>query len=95
MLDQNGPNDLRMTGWARRTVGKFGPQIVLEVTDSNGKLWDFGIKDGSPNHRMIFRACGRDETQWAGVLVVEVETFKMKGGRSSNPAIGIREVIPE
>jgi len=87
--------ELNLTGWTRRTVGRFGPQIVIEVVTPGGKLWDFGIKDGSPNHRMIFRALGADEKKWNGRLVVEIETFKTKGGRTSNPAISIREVIPE
>jgi len=88
-----GPVRLDLTGWVRRTVGRFGPQIVIEVHAPGGRTFDFGIKDGSPNHRMMFRGMGRDETKWEGAIIVEVETFTMKGGRKSNPAIAIREVI--
>jgi hypothetical protein len=91
-----GRTELELTGWVRRTVGQFGPQIVMEVRDSEGKLWDFAIKDGSPNHRMMFRGFGRNETKWEGRISVEVQTFKLQGGRrSSNPGIAIVECDPD
>jgi uncharacterized protein YjaZ len=83
---------LVLTGWVRRTVGKYGPQIVVELTHPNGRTYDFGVKEGSPNHRMLFRAMGRDETKWAGAIVVHKTTFVMASGRQSNLAIEIREV---
>lgn len=94
-----GPIELQLTGWVRRAVGRYGPQIVIEVTTPDGRTWDFGIKEGSPNHRMIFRGMGRDETKWAGRLVVEVGQFTIAKGtrqeRLSNPAIDVREVISD
>jgi len=94
-IGHNGPVELALTGWVRRTVGRFGPQIVIEVTGPGGKTYDFGIKEGSPNHRMLFKAMGRNEKEWAGRLVVERTQFKFKGGRLSNWAIEVREVISD
>lgn len=98
-IDSHRPTALELTGWVRRTEGRYGPQIVIEVKTPDGRLWDFGIKEGSPNHRMIFRSMGRDENKWAGVLVVEVGQFTIAKGtrqeRLSNPAIDVREVIAD
>lgn len=94
-LDSKSKHRLELTGWVRRTVGRYGPQVVIEVRDATGRTWDLGVKDGSPNHRMIWRGMGRDETKWAGALIVEVQRFKIGGGRAarmSNPAIAIVEV---
>jgi hypothetical protein len=88
----DGPSRLMLTGWVRRTVGRYGPQIVIEVTTSSGRTFDFGIKEGSPNHRMLFRGMGKDEHKWAGAIVVHKARFTMGNGRQSNLAIEIREV---
>lgn len=87
--------ELTLTGWVRRTVGRFGPQVVIEVTTPGGKTFDFGIKDGSPNHRMIWRGMGRDENKWAGSIVVERKQFRMGNGRLSNWTVEVREVIAD
>lgn len=91
-IEASGATELTLTGWIRRTVGRYGPQVVIEVTHPDGKTYDFGIKDGSPNHRMLWRGFGRDEKQWAGSIIVERKRFKMQNGRMSNEAIEIREV---
>jgi len=68
---------LEMTGWTRRLRGKFGPQIALEVEDSDGKRYDFTFGIGSPNHRIMFDAFGNDETQWGtGTIVVNAKRGK-------------------
>ena len=87
-----GPTRLRLTGWTRRSTGQFGPQIIVEVTLPDGRTFDFAMKEGSPNHRMLWRGMGADERKWAGSLVVEREQFQMRGGRMSNWTIGVREV---
>jgi hypothetical protein len=97
-ISAHGATELRLTGWVRRTIGRYGPQIVIEVTTPDGRTFDFGIKEGSPNHRMIFRGMGRDETKWEGRLIVEVGQFTIGTGaraRKSNPAVDIREVIAD
>lgn len=75
---------LTMTGWTRRLRGKFGPQIVVEVEDPNGTVYDFAIGVGSPNHRKLFDAFGSDETQWgSGTIRVKAQ----RGKRSTFVAI--------
>lgn len=92
-VNESGPTRLDLTGWVRRTTGRYGPQIVIEVVNKrDGRTYDLGIKEGSPNHRMMFRGMGMDEKKWAGYIIVEIGTFKMRGGRESNRAIDIREV---
>jgi hypothetical protein len=94
-VNAQGKTRLELTGWTRRTVGKYGPQVVIEVRDDADRTWDFGIKVGSPNHRMMFRGFGRNESDWEGAIVVEVQTFKLQGGkRMSNPGIAIVECDP-
>lgn len=94
-LTGGGPVSLTLTGWVRRTVGRFGPQVVIEVTHPDGRTFDFGVKEGSPNHRMLWRGFGRNERDWQGSIVVEVRRFKMANGRQSNPAVEIREVVAD
>lgn len=94
-IDAGTATELTLTGWVRRTVGRFGPQVVIEVKHPDGRTYDFGIKDGSPNHRMLWRGFGRDEKLWAGSIVVERKRFKMANGRMSNEAIEIREVVAD
>jgi hypothetical protein len=94
-VSDRGPTSLTLTGWVRRTVGRYGPQVVIEVTHPDGRTFDFGIKEGSPNHRMLWRGFGRNEKDWQGSIIVEVRRFKMQNGRQSNPAVEIREVIAD
>lgn len=69
-----------MTGWTRRLRGKFGPQIVVEVEDQDGNVYDFAIGVGSPNHRKLFDAFGPDETQWGSGLI----RVKAQRGKKGN-----------
>jgi hypothetical protein len=70
---QRGLNKLTLTGWTRRMNGKFGPQIIVEVTDERERTYDFAIGIGSPNHRILFKTMGNDETRWKGQISVEAQ----------------------
>lgn len=71
-----GLNKLTLTGWTRRMNGKFGPQIIIEVTDEKETVYDFAIGIGSPNHRILFKSMGNDETRWKGQISVEAQRGK-------------------
>ena len=71
-----GLNKLTLTGWTRRMNGKYGPQIIVEVTDEKEKTFDFAIGIGSPNHRILFKTMGNDETRWKGQISVEAQRGK-------------------
>lgn len=70
---KRGANKLALTGWTRRMQGKFGPQIVVEVHDERETAYDFAIGVGSPNHRILFKTMGADESRWNGTITVEVQ----------------------
>lgn len=79
-----------LSGWVRRTEGRFGPQIILEVTQNRtGNMFDFGIGVGSPNHRVLFKRMGPDEFKWKGSIVVSVRQGDKANAR---PFISIDQV---
>lgn len=62
---------LALTGWTRRLNGKYGAQIVIEVTHNrSGKTYDLAIKDGSPSHRKLFKGMGAEPANWKGTITV-------------------------
>lgn len=71
-----GPNKLALTGWTRRMRGKYGEQIIVEVHDERERAYDFAINVGSPNHRILFKTFGANESQWNGTITVEVQRGK-------------------
>src|SRR5262245_56933728 len=82
-LPGKGRTMLRLSGWVRKTVSKFGKQVVIEVETEDDKTFDFGIKDGSPNHRMLFKAFGANTENWQGSIFVEIQQFKLSRGLRS------------
>jgi hypothetical protein len=74
-----GVNTFVRTGWTRRTRGKFGPQIIVEVHDERENAYDFAVTEGSPNHRELFKALGANPQEWgAGVLKIECKTSRQQ-----------------
>ena len=92
-INESGTTRFDLTGYVRTSVGQYGPQVVLEVEDADGKTWDFGVKEGSPNHRMLWRALGGDTRTWGGSIVVKRDRFKLSNTKWSNWSISIVEVI--
>lgn len=66
---------LALTGFNHtKPNGTFGPEIVMEVRlPDNEKYYDFSIREGSPNHRRLFRAYGPEIKNWRGGVNVEIQ----------------------
>ena len=80
---------LKLSGFNRRKPnGTFGPEIVMDVADKSGHKYDFSIREGSPNHRMMFDAFGDDERTWKGSIQVEV----IENERSGRAFVAITDV---
>ena len=67
---------LALTGFNHtKPNGTFGPEIVIEVRlPDDEKYYDFSIREGSPNHRKLFRSMGNDISRWRGVINCEVQS---------------------
>ena len=67
---------LKLTGWSRLSPDQT--QIIVEVENERGALFDLGIREGSPDHKIMFKAFGRDWRKWptGGILVSIVEGRK-------------------
>lgn len=82
---------LVLTGFNRRhPKGTYGPEIIVEAVDSNGVAYDFSMREGSPNHRKLFRAFGDDERKWKGAIAVKVQLSANK-----REFVSITEVEPD
>lgn len=91
-INAQGPTRFNLTGYVRSSIGAFGPQVVIEVQGPNGVMYDFAVKEGSPNHRMLWRAFGGDTSKWRGHIIVQRDRFKLQRGDWSNWSVNIVEV---
>jgi len=75
-------------GFTRRKPGRYGEQIIMEVTrERDGSVFDFGIGVGSVNHRILARTMG-EEMRWRGTL-----TLKREQGQRS-PYVAVLDKVP-
>jgi hypothetical protein len=58
-----------ITGW--NTEHRDKQQIIVEVQDEDGIKFSFGVRIGSPDHRVLHQALGADWKSWTGGLSVE------------------------
>ncbi len=65
-----------LTGWARYKDG----QIIIEVENTTG------VREGSPDHRILHKALGADWKTWAGFLTVKIAAGKKAGTSFVNVA---------
>jgi hypothetical protein len=80
---QNG-EAFKLTGWVRQSPDKT--QIIVEVENENGAIYDLGVREGSPDHRKLFKAMGSDWRQWRGGILVEVGPGRQAGTSFVNVA---------
>lgn len=65
---------LVLTGFNHfRPNGTYGPEWVVEVKNESGKFFDFSIREGSPNHRKLFRTFGSEPARWKGNIEVNLQ----------------------
>lgn len=60
-----GFNALHMPGTERE-------QITCEVENENGNQFTLGVRQGSPDHRILHHAFGKDWRGWAGSVQVTI-----------------------
>lgn len=66
---------LKLTGFnARFKPGTDQEQIACEVENENGTFFTLGVRDGSPDHRVLFRALGSNWKTWSGSVQVTIVT---------------------
>lgn len=67
---------LALTGFNHnKPNGTYGPEIVIEVRlPDSEKYYDFSIREGSPNHRRLFRMYGMEIKSWRGAVMAEVQS---------------------
>lgn len=67
---------LALTGFNHtKPNGTYGPEIVIEVRlPESEEYYDFSIREGSPNHRRLFRMYGTEIKSWRGRVMVEVQS---------------------
>jgi hypothetical protein len=69
-----------LTGETRMAESQFGEQIVCEVKLA-GKLYDWGIKIDTPNHRMLYDRFGANPKKWRGKVEIVVNPPTRAGFR--------------
>jgi hypothetical protein len=55
-----------------RDQGTEREQITCEVENENGTRFSLGVRQGSPDHRILFHALGRDWRGWQGTVTVTI-----------------------
>ena len=60
----------QLTGWTNKHTD--GRQIIVEVENSKGLTFSLGVRIGSPDHRVLFKALGVDWALWAGSIIVTI-----------------------
>jgi len=75
---------LMLTGFnALYKPGTEQEQITCEVENENGNQFKLGIRQGSPDHRILHHAFGHDWRGWKGSVQVTIATGKRKADDGS------------
>lgn len=79
---------LKLTGFnSVRERDTDREQIVCEVENESGHTFSLGVRNGSPDHRVLHRTFGGDHRRWiGGVKVTIAEGTKQRGTRFVNVA---------
>jgi len=80
----NNGEAFKLTGWVRQSPAK--DQIIIEVESEAGLLFDLGVREGSPDHRKLFKALGADWRTWRGGIIVSVVPGRNPGTSFVNVA---------
>jgi len=78
----------KLTGWKRQNAEK--DQIIIEVENERGAIFDLGIREGSPDHRKLWKAMGADWRSWTGGITVQIVAGKLAGTKFVNVATADR-----
>lgn len=73
--------EFRMTGFNRK--GNDG-QFLCDVERGDGDIFTLGIREGSPDHRVLFNAFGGDYTRWTGTVAVKIVNGRQAGTQFVN-----------
>jgi len=74
----------KLTGWNRQNPAK--DQIIVEVENEQGLKFDLGVREGSPDHRKLWRALGPEWRGWRGGVSVEIVPGRNAGTSFVNVA---------
>lgn len=75
---------LKLTGFnAIRERNTDREQFTCEVENENGTVFTLGIRNGSPDHRILHRRFGADFRSWVGAVQVTIGEGR-KGGSFVN-----------
>lgn len=81
------PNEwFLLTGWNVPDPAKR--QIKVEIENDKGETFTLGVREGSPDHRLLFRTFGSNHLEWknGSVKVKAVEGTRGDGARFVNIA---------
>ncbi len=83
----SNPNEwFLLTGWNVAEPEK--KQIKVEIENEKGDTFVLGVREGSPDHRLLFRTFGAETREWrnGGLKVKAVEGSRGDGARFVNIA---------
>ncbi len=78
---------LKLTGFnAIKGRDTDDEQIICEVENEHGHTYSLGVRDGSPDHRILHRTLGTNPKRWAGGVKVTIANGRTAGAKFVNVA---------